>query len=33
MTFGDLQVGDAVFVDANTLIYHFTNRSRFRAAT
>ena len=25
MTFADLQRGDVVFVDANTLIYHFTN--------
>lgn len=24
MTFGDLQAGDAVFLDANTLVYHFT---------
>ncbi len=25
MTFADLQRGEAIFVDANTLIYHFTN--------
>jgi hypothetical protein len=25
MIFTDLPAGDAVFVDANTLIYHFTN--------
>ena len=24
MTFADLQLGDVVFVDANTFIYHFT---------
>ena len=24
MTFADLQQGDAVFIDANTFIYHFT---------
>ena len=24
MTFADLQLGDAVFLDANTFIYHFT---------
>ena len=27
MTFADLSRGDAVFVDANALIYHFTNRA------
>ena len=32
MIFGDLQAGDAVFVDANTLIYHFTNHPRYGAA-
>jgi predicted nucleic acid-binding protein len=32
MTFADLQTGDAVFLDANTLIYHFTNHPRFGAA-
>jgi hypothetical protein len=26
MTFADLAPGDAVFVDANTLIYHFSPR-------
>ena len=24
MTFAQLQIGDAVFLDANTFIYHFT---------
>ncbi len=32
MTFADLQGGDAVFVDANVLIYHFTNHPRYGAA-
>jgi predicted nucleic acid-binding protein len=32
MTFADLQTGDAVFVDANTLIYHFTNHTKYGAA-
>jgi predicted nucleic acid-binding protein len=32
MTFADLQNGDAVFVDANVLIYHFTNHPRYGAA-
>ena len=32
MTFADLQPGDAVFVDANTLIYHFTNHPKYGAA-
>lgn len=32
MTFPDLQTGDAVFVDANTLIYHFTNHPKYGAA-
>jgi predicted nucleic acid-binding protein len=32
MTFLDLQQGDAVFVDANTLIHHFTNHPRYGAA-
>jgi predicted nucleic acid-binding protein len=32
MTFADLQMGDAVFVDANTLIYHFTNHPKYGAA-
>jgi predicted nucleic acid-binding protein len=32
MTFADLQAGDAVFVDANTLIYHFTNQAKYGAA-
>ena len=27
MIFADLQAGDAIFLDANTLIYHFTQRS------
>jgi predicted nucleic acid-binding protein len=32
MRFVDLQHGDAVFVDANVLIYHFTNHPRYGAA-
>jgi predicted nucleic acid-binding protein len=32
MTFADLQRGDAIFLDANTLIYHFTNHPKFGAA-
>ena len=32
MTFTDLQNGDAVFVDANVFIYHFTNHPRYGAA-
>ncbi|HYV36097.1 MAG TPA: type II toxin-antitoxin system VapC family toxin [Gemmataceae bacterium] len=32
MTFGDLQSGDVVFVDANVLIYHFTNHPKYGAA-
>src|SRR5713226_3474574 len=32
MTFADLQAGDAIFVDANTLIYHFTNHPKYGAA-
>ncbi len=32
MTFADLQRADAIFVDANTLIYHFTNHPKFGAA-
>lgn len=32
MTFDDLQTGDAVFLDANVLIYHYTNHPRFGAA-
>ena len=32
MTFADLQMGDAAFVDANTLIYHFTNHPAYGAA-
>jgi predicted nucleic acid-binding protein len=31
MTFDDLQTGDAAFVDANTLIYHFSNHPRYGA--
>ena len=31
MTFADLQSGEAIFVDANTLIYHFTNHAKFGA--
>jgi predicted nucleic acid-binding protein len=32
MTFTDLPAGEAVFVDANTLIYHFTNHHKYGAA-
>jgi predicted nucleic acid-binding protein len=31
MTFDDLQTGNAVFVDANTLIYHFTSHAKYGA--
>ena len=33
MTFADLQRGEAIFVDANTLIYHFTNHRKYGAAS
>jgi predicted nucleic acid-binding protein len=29
MTFADLLRGESVFVDANTLVYHFANHARF----
>jgi predicted nucleic acid-binding protein len=32
MTFDDLQTGDTVFVDANALIYHFTNHAKYGPA-
>lgn len=32
MTFADLGMGDAVFLDANTLVYHFTSDRLFGAA-
>jgi predicted nucleic acid-binding protein len=32
MTFADLQGGESVFVDANTLVYHFTSHATFGAA-
>jgi predicted nucleic acid-binding protein len=32
MTFDDVPSGDPVFVDANTLIYHFTNHPKYGAA-
>ena len=32
MIFADLATGDAVFVDANTLIYHFSPHPTFGAA-
>jgi hypothetical protein len=32
MIFDDLKTGDAVFVDANTLMYHFTNHPKYGAA-
>ena len=28
MTFADLKGGDTVFVDANVLVYHFTNHAK-----
>ncbi len=31
MNFADLRSGEAIFVDANTLIYHFTNHAKFGA--
>src|SRR5712692_5737097 len=32
MTFDDLSAGEAIFVDANTLIYHFSSHPRYGAA-
>jgi predicted nucleic acid-binding protein len=32
MTFADLQAGDAIFVDANILIYHYTKHPKYGAA-
>ena len=32
MTFGNLVAGDSVFLDANTLIYHFTHAARYGTA-
>jgi predicted nucleic acid-binding protein len=32
MTFGQLPAGVAVFLDANTLVYHFTNDPKYGAA-
>jgi predicted nucleic acid-binding protein len=32
MTFADLLTGEAIFLDANTLIYHFTNHPKYGAA-
>jgi predicted nucleic acid-binding protein len=32
MSFGNLQTGDAVFLDANILIYHFTNHPQYGMA-
>ena len=32
MTFADLLSGDSVFLDANTLIYHFSSHATFGAA-
>jgi predicted nucleic acid-binding protein len=31
MTFADIQRGEAIFVDANTLVYHFTNHGKYGA--
>ena len=32
MIFADLLAGEAVFVDANTLVYHFSRHPQFGAA-
>ena len=32
MTFADLALGASVFLDANTLLYHFTADAQFGAA-
>jgi hypothetical protein len=32
MTFADLVAGDVIFLDANTLVYHFTSDLVFGAA-
>lgn len=32
MTFGQIQAGVAVFFDANSLVYHFTNEHKYGAA-
>jgi predicted nucleic acid-binding protein len=32
MTFADLQPGDALFLDANALVYHFTNHPKYGPA-
>jgi hypothetical protein len=32
MIFADLQAGDSVFVDANTLVYHFSAHAAFGPA-
>jgi predicted nucleic acid-binding protein len=32
MTFADLQAGDALFVDANTLVYHYAAHAVFGTA-
>src|SRR5262249_17693024 len=32
MTFADLQAGDSLFLDANTLVYHFTAHAVFGTA-
>ena len=32
MTFADLKAGDSVFLDANTLVYHFTADAAFGTA-
>ena len=29
MTFGQIPAGTAIFLDANTLIYHFANHPKF----
>ena len=32
MTFANIPAGTAIFLDANTLIYHFTNEPQFGSA-
>jgi predicted nucleic acid-binding protein len=32
MTFADVVAGDTVFLDANTLVYHFTSDAQYGSA-
>ena len=32
MSFADLPAAEAIFLDANTFVYHFTHNSQFGAA-